>query len=151
MPGAKHPSITKDIASIQDLQEEISKWHTKLSGVDVGSDFEEFLMHITGLGHLEVMKLGSLSKYGSNSQKAKFERAVVALNSSLVSLHRGWQTKILGKEALTEQQQGVKDYAKAAYTAVKKFKTEWKVKNFPTEVNAKYKSVKAMAGVSGSG
>ena len=151
MPGAKDKHITEDIDKIHELQESVSKWHTKLSGVHVGSDWEEFLMHITGLGHLEIMKLGSLSTYDSKSQKAKFEKAVVALNSSLVSLHSSHQTKILMKDSLLDQQAGVKAYAKAAYTAVKTFKTAWKVKDFPVDVAAKYKKVKAMGGVSGSG
>ena len=146
MPGAKAKFITEDIDKIHELQEEVSKWHTKLSGVHVGSDWEEFLMHITGLGHLEIMKLGSLSTYDSKSQKAKFEKAVVALNGSLVSLHSSQQSKILMKDKLEDQQAGVKAYAKAAYNAVKTFKTTWKVKDFPAGVNEKYKRAKTMGG-----
>ena len=35
MPGAKSPEITAHIAEVQHLQEKISKWHSKLSGIDI--------------------------------------------------------------------------------------------------------------------
>jgi len=142
MPGAKDKSITTHINEIHALQEEVSKWGTRLAGLSDKEDVvDEMFKHITGLGHLEIFKLAEYSKLDTKSAKFKFEQAVHSLNSSMASSHSSWQTKILGKETLPEQQAQVKAYAAAYKKYLDDFKTHWHVHDYPPEVKKAYDHV----------
>ena len=149
MPGPITKDITRDIDLIQDLQEEISKWSTALAGVHVGSDFEELFMHLTGLGHLEVLKLPALKNYDPKSAKAQFENKVKALNTKMVGLHATHSKAILMKNTLPDQIAGVKKYAAANKGAVGDFVKATDVKDIahlPGHVQTVYNKVKGLAG-----
>ena len=146
MPGAQSKDITKNIETIHGLQEEVSKWGTRLAGMPDKEDaIEEMFKHITGLGHLEIFKLAEYSQLDSNSAKAKFERAVNQLNTSMAASHGSWQTKILGKNTLAEQQAQVKEYAKSYKATLDHFKTQWHVHDYPPQVVAAYNKVVALS------
>jgi hypothetical protein len=148
MPGPITKDITKNIDTIQDLQEEISKWSTALAGVHVGSDFEELFMHLSGLGHLEVLKLASLKNYDPKSAKVQFENKVKALNLKMCGLHKNALQAILMKNTLPEQIAGVKKYAAANKGAVDDFVKQTDVKDvnhLPANVQTAYKKVQGLA------
>jgi len=147
MPGPITKDITKNIDTIQDLQEAISLWSTALAGVKVGSDFEELFMHLTGLGHLEVLKLAALKDYDPKSAKAQFENKVKALNKKMVDLHVTHSKAILMKNTILEQLAGVKKYAAANKGAVDDFVKATDVKDIdhlPNNVKTAYNHVKGL-------
>ena len=142
MPGAKDKSITQDIQKIKDLSDEVSKWSSKLAGVDISkSDWQVLFEHLTGIGHLEVLTLPAQMK----KKVTDTEVHVKSLHSGLFGLHAR-EKAILMKEDLLSQQKGVKEWAKAAYDKVKSWKDSTKIilpaANPP--VDAKYKIVKAL-------
>jgi hypothetical protein len=143
MPGAKAKSITQDIQKIKDLSDEVSRWSSKLAGVDINkSDWQVLFEHLTGIGHLEVLTLPAQIK----KKVTDTEVNVKSLHTSLFALHAR-EKIILMKEDLLSQQKGVKDWAKAAYEKVKAWKDSTKIilpaANPP--VDEKYKVVKGLA------
>jgi hypothetical protein len=145
VPGAKDKSITTHIAEVHGMQEEVSKWHSRLSGIPIGNDWYTLLEHITGIGHLEIFKLAKYEKYDSSTFKAAFEDAVNRLNSSLVRLHSYYDKSILGKETLGEQKDGVAKYAAAAKERMDNFISEWHVHKLPGDVEKQYDRVTILA------
>lgn len=144
--SSKQYNANTDVDKIHELQEQVSKWQTKLAGVKVESDSQEIIDHITGIGHFAVLNIAALQKYDSKSEAAEFERAVYRLNSDLVSLHSTYQSRVSRGKDVLEQMKEVKAYAAAVYKAMKTFKKKWLIKTFPDFVQTKYKLVKAMAG-----
>lgn len=144
MPGAKDKSITQDIQKIKDLSDEVSRWSSKLAGVDINkSDWQVLFEHLTGIGHLEVLTLPAQIK----KKVTDTEVQVKSLHQKLFGLHAK-ENIILMKEDLLSQKKGVKEWAKAAYDLAKNWETSTKIvlpaANPP--VDAKFKIVKGLAG-----
>jgi hypothetical protein len=120
MPGdaSSDKSVTKHISEIQELQEEVSKWHSHLGGVHEGNDFEQLISGLTGFDHLGILGMFKLSKEDPTSEKSHFTRAVNDLNTSLFGLHQPAQNSILMKATWDDQKKGVMKYGSDAKKAV---------------------------------
>jgi len=145
MPGAKTTDITASIASVRTVQEEVSKWGTKLSGIKTANNWQELLNHFSGIGHLEILGLPELSKGDPNSFKTLLTNAVIALNNTLVASNKAHQTAILKKDTEADQMVGVKAYARAVQSAVEDFKKTSNVKALPDDVQKAYNVVIGIA------
>lgn len=133
---------------IHELQENISKWLTQLSGMHVHSDKTELKLHLSQLGHFEFLQLFS-KKY--REQPDQHKRDLIdqlgLLNVELADMHRRFLMLLGGVPNNNTQL----EYARKAKAAVDRFFgrmtkleqriTPWSANDLPYQVKEHYDAI----------